>query len=120
MFFRFASIVTVFMVVTGAEYLVLLAVTLLLTRVRNPGSESLNRKLRWVLVPLHIAFIAAIICGASTTLGAFCTNRRRFPVILFVQPCLFLLVLALFSVMFAQGFGLKWIWGPEHRKKFGS
>ena len=77
----------------------LLTVTLLLTTVRNPGSEALNRKLRWVLAPLHIAFIAAIIFGITTDLGAYCTTKRKFPVIFFVQPTLLILLLAFFLIM---------------------
>ena len=72
-FFKFATIVGVFILAAVAQYLVLLAVTILITRVRNPGIEGLNRKLRWVLAPLHIVALTAIICGLSTTLGAYCT-----------------------------------------------
>jgi hypothetical protein len=119
-FFKFSTIVLTFVLVAVAQYLVLLSMTMLITKVRNPGSEGLNRKLRWVLAPLHIAFLTTLVCGISTTLGAFCTTKRIYPVIFFALPGLIGITLVLFTALYFRGFGLKWTWGADHWKQFGS
>ena len=114
-------IVLLFELVAVSQYMVFIVIKILVYKVRNPESIVLNTKLRFVLVPFHLAFLAAIICGASSSLGAYCTESRVYPPIFLVQLGLFLLSYILcFAVLYHLNFKLKWDWGLEHVKQFGS
>ena len=117
--FKFATITATFALLAFSEYLVLLTATLLVTNLRNPGSNDLNRKLRWVLIPLHILFAVSLVCGVAFSLGAYCSSRFKYPINFFIQAGLLVLLLV-FSIVMRSGFGLKWRWPADMRKQFGT
>ena len=101
---------------------VLIAVTLLIFNVRNQGMPEASRKLRWFFIPLHIAFVSALICGATRELGAFCSPTQAFPWVFAAPGGLILLVMILFANLYQLDFLVDWEppADAEARKKYGS
>lgn len=122
LYFFTDKIVAYFLVLTFSLYSALIAATLLVTNVRNPGAQNTQRKLAWVLLPVHLLFFTAIFCGATKELGAYCTEKVVFPWI-FAAPASLMTILA---IVYLNMYNLDFLldWEPpvdqETRKKYGS
>lgn len=91
-----------------AQYLGLCSLTILLQYLRHNTAHKMRRKVRWLLLPMHVLYAVVFIIGLTDDLGASCSSSMAFPVIFYLKDACFVLYFALLLTLNYKKFLIDW------------
>ena len=91
-----------------AQYLGLCSLTILLQYLRHNTAQTMRRKVRWLLLPMHVLYFVVFIIGLTDDLGASCTSLVAYPAIFYLKEACFILYFTLLLTLNYKKFLIDW------------